>query len=107
MELIFRLLHLPESLGKYDVCITAYVNQNIVDYETFDYTRDNHVIFVRVIFKTKIVLREGNRNMGCMVLGHLHAAPFSGPFFCYLLLGSKLEPPVMERISFSMEADEA
>jgi hypothetical protein len=66
LRLIFRFLHLRESFDKYDVYNIVCVNQNIVDYETFDYTytRDNHGIYVQIIFKTKIILREGNRNMG-------------------------------------------
>jgi hypothetical protein len=64
LEFIFGLLHFPESLDKYDVCNTSCVNQNIVYYETFYYTRDNHGISVRVIVETKIILREGNRDMG-------------------------------------------
>jgi hypothetical protein len=97
LELIFGLLHLPKSLDKYDVCSAAYVNQNTTDYETFDYIRDNHGISVRVIFKTKIILGEGNRNMGAFGpdVGYLDTYmmyPSLGLFFCYLLLGSKLDP---------------
>jgi hypothetical protein len=35
-----------------------------VNYETFDYIRDNHGISVWVIFETKIILKESNRDMG-------------------------------------------
>jgi hypothetical protein len=64
LEFIFGLLHFPESIDKYDTYSTTYVNQNIVYYKTFDYTRDNHGISVWVIFETKIILRESNRDMG-------------------------------------------
>jgi hypothetical protein len=64
LELIFKLLDLPEIFDKYDICSTICVDQNIMDYKTFDYTGDNHDISVWIIFKTKIFLREGNRNVG-------------------------------------------
>ena len=45
---MFGLLHLSESLDKYDIYNIACVNQNIVDYKTFDYTKDN-LLFLRLI----------------------------------------------------------
>jgi hypothetical protein len=112
MELIFGLLHLLESFDKYDICDTACVDQNIIDYETFDYIGHNHGISERIIFKTKIIQREGNRNMGPLGLdvGSLDTYmlhPSLGFFHLLFLLVSKLDPPVMGRVSFSMEADEA
>jgi hypothetical protein len=35
-----------------------------VDHEAFDNTRDNHDISMWIIFEMKIILREGNRDMG-------------------------------------------
>jgi hypothetical protein len=64
MDLIFGLLHLFEGLSKYNIRCTACVNQNIVDQKSFDNTRNNHSIIVRVILKLKILLGEGNRNVG-------------------------------------------
>jgi hypothetical protein len=61
-----------------------------------------------IIFETKIVLRKGDSNMGplgpwtptCCTL--LWAS-----FFRFLLVGSKLEPLVMESTIFSKDNDEA
>jgi hypothetical protein len=63
MDFIFGLLHLSEGLSKYNVRCTACVNQNIVDQKSFDNTRDNHSIIVRVILELKILLGEGNRDV--------------------------------------------
>jgi hypothetical protein len=35
-----------------------------VYHEAFDNTRDNHDISMWIVFKTKIILGEGNRDMG-------------------------------------------
>jgi hypothetical protein len=76
-----------------------------VHHEDFYDTRDNHSIFMRIILGTKIILGKGTRNMGplgpnvgswmttCCTL--LWAS-----FFCFLLLGSKLEPPIIGSTSF-------
>jgi hypothetical protein len=56
-------LHLSEGLSKYNIRCTACVNQNIVDQKSFDNTRDNHSIIVRVIVELKILLGEGNQDM--------------------------------------------
>jgi hypothetical protein len=48
VNLVFGLLHLSEGLSKYNICCTAYINQNIVDQKSFD---------------LKILLREGNWNV--------------------------------------------
>jgi hypothetical protein len=61
MNLVFWLLHLSEGLSKYNIHCTACVNQNIVDQKSFDNTRDNHSVIVRVILELKILLGEGNR----------------------------------------------
>jgi hypothetical protein len=63
MDLIFGLLHLSEGLSKYNIRCTVCVNQNIVDQKSFDNTRDNHSIIVRVILELKILLGEGNRDV--------------------------------------------
>jgi hypothetical protein len=57
-------LHFLESLGEYNVCSTTYVDEDIVYHEAFDNTRDNHDISMWIVFKTKIILGEGNRDMG-------------------------------------------
>jgi hypothetical protein len=64
MNLILWLLHLSEGLSKYDIRCTACINQNIVDQKSFDNTRNNHSIIVRVILELKILLGEGNWDVG-------------------------------------------
>jgi hypothetical protein len=64
MDLIFGLLHLSEGLSKYNIRYTACVNQNIVDQKSFDNTRNNHSIVVRVILELKVLLGEGNWDVG-------------------------------------------
>jgi hypothetical protein len=64
MNLILWLLHLSEGLGKYDVRCTAYINQNIVDQKPLDDTRNDHSIVVRIILELKVLLGEGNWDMG-------------------------------------------
>jgi hypothetical protein len=112
LELIFGLLHSPETFDKYEIYGTTCVDQNIVDYETFDYTGDNHGISVRIIFKMKIILREGNMNVGPL-------GPDVGSLYTYMLHPSlgfilllfvavfEARVLVMGRVRFSMEADEA
>src|SRR5690348_8641165 len=63
MNLVFGLLHLSEGLSKYNIRCTACINQNIVDQKSFDHTRDNHSIIVRVILELKIILGEGDRDV--------------------------------------------
>jgi hypothetical protein len=68
-----------------------------MDNKTFDYIGDNHDISVRIIFKTKIIMREGNRNVGPLgpdvgSLDTYMVHPSLGFFFFFLLLGSRLEP---------------
>jgi hypothetical protein len=65
-----------------------------VYYETFDYTRDNHGFSVRVIFETKIIMKEGNRDMvpfgpdvGSLDTYMLH--PSLGLFFLPFIAGFK------------------
>jgi hypothetical protein len=41
----------------------AYVDQDIVYYEAFDDTRDNHGISMWIILEMKIILRKGNMDM--------------------------------------------
>jgi hypothetical protein len=63
MNFILGLLHLSEGLSKYDISCAACINQNIMDQESFDHTRDNHSIIVWVILDLEILLREGNWNV--------------------------------------------
>jgi hypothetical protein len=60
MNLILWLLHLSKGLSKYIVRCTACINQNIMDQKSFDDTRNNHSIIVRVILELKVLLGEGN-----------------------------------------------
>jgi hypothetical protein len=64
MNFVLSLLHLPESHCKYDVRCTACVNQKIVNQKSFDDTSYNHSIMVRIIFKLKILLGEGDWDVG-------------------------------------------
>src|SRR5688500_3722892 len=63
-NLILWLLHLSEGLSKYNIRCTACINQNIVDQKSFDNTRNNHSVIVRVILELKLLLGEGNWDMG-------------------------------------------
>ena len=60
MDLIFGLLHLSEGLSKYDVGCTACINQNIVDQKSFDDTRYDHSIIMRIILELKVLLGDDN-----------------------------------------------
>jgi hypothetical protein len=64
MNLVLWFLHLSESLCKYNVLCTACVNQNIVDQKSLDDTRYNHSIVMRIIFELKILLGEGDWDVG-------------------------------------------
>jgi hypothetical protein len=50
MNLVLWFLHLPESLCKYNVSHTAYINQNIVNQKSLDDTRYDRRIIVRIVF---------------------------------------------------------
>jgi hypothetical protein len=108
MNLVLWFLHLSESLCKYDVCCTACVNQNIVDQKSLDDTRYNHGIIVRIVFKLKILLGEGDWDMRPLGSdeGSLHptcCTLLCASFFCFLLAGSELEPPMIGSTSFVTE----
>jgi hypothetical protein len=64
MNLVIWLLHLSEGLSKYDVGYTACVNQNIVDQKSFDDTRYDHSIIMRIILELKVLLGEGDWDVG-------------------------------------------
>ena len=87
MNLILWLLHLSEGLSKYNIRCTACINQNIVDQKSFDDTRNNHSIIVRVILELKVLLGEGNWDVGPSRLdeGSLHPDMLY-PSLCLLLL---------------------
>jgi hypothetical protein len=74
MNLILWLLHLSEGLSKYNIRCTACINQNIVDQKSFDDTRNDSSIIVRVILELKVLLGEGNLDVGPFRLdeGSLH-----------------------------------
>jgi hypothetical protein len=87
MNLILWLLHLSEGLGKYNIRCTACINQNIVDQKSLDDTRNDHSIIVRVILELKVLLGEGNWDVGPFRLdeGSLHPDMLY-PFLSLLLL---------------------
>jgi hypothetical protein len=64
MNLVFWLLHLSEGLRKYDIRCTTYINSNIMDQKSLDDTRYDHSIIVRVIFELKVLLGEGDWDVG-------------------------------------------
>jgi hypothetical protein len=74
MNLVLWLLHLSEGFSKYDIHCTACINQNIVDQKSLDDTRYNHSIIVRVILELKVLLGEGDWDVGPFSLdeGSLH-----------------------------------
>jgi hypothetical protein len=112
MNLVFWFLHLSESLCKYDIRCTARVNKNIVDQESLDDTRYNRGIIVRIVFKLKILLGEGDWDMRPLASdeGSLHPNMLTllcASFFCFLLASSELEPPVIWSTSFVTEGASA
>jgi hypothetical protein len=64
MNLVLWLLHLSEGLSKYDVSCTACINQNIVDQKSLDDARYDHSIIMRIILKLKVLLGEGDWDVG-------------------------------------------
>jgi hypothetical protein len=64
MDFILWLLHLSKGLSKFDIRCTACINQNIVDQKSLDDTRYDHSIIVRVILELKVLLGEGNWDVG-------------------------------------------
>jgi hypothetical protein len=64
MNLVLWLLHLSEGLSKYDVSCSACINQNIVDQKSLDDTRYDHSIIMRIILELKVLLREGDWDVG-------------------------------------------
>jgi hypothetical protein len=60
MNLILWLLHLSEGFSKYNIRCTSCIDQNIMDQKSFDNTRNDHSIIVRVILELKVLLREGS-----------------------------------------------
>jgi hypothetical protein len=87
MNLILWLLHLSEGLSKYNIRCIACINQNIVDQKSFDNARNDHSIIVRVILELKVLLGEGNWDVGPSRLdeGSLHPDMLY-PSLCLLLL---------------------
>jgi hypothetical protein len=64
VNLVLWLLHVCEGLSKYDIRCTAYINQNIVDQKSLDDTRYDHSIIMRVILELKVLLGEGDWDVG-------------------------------------------
>jgi predicted nucleic acid-binding Zn ribbon protein len=64
MNLVLWFLHLSKSFCKYDVGCTACVNENIVDQKSLDDTRYNHSVVVRIVLELKILLGEGDWDVG-------------------------------------------
>jgi hypothetical protein len=55
---------MSKGLSKYDIHCTACVNQKIMDQKSLDDTRYDHSIIMRVIFKLKVLMGEGDWNVG-------------------------------------------
>jgi hypothetical protein len=87
MNLILWFLHLSEGLSKYDIRSTASINQNIMDQKSLNDTRYDDNIIMRVIFELKVLLGEGDWDVGPFLLdeGSLHPNMLH-PFLCFLLL---------------------
>jgi hypothetical protein len=64
MNLILWFLHLSEGLSKYDIHCTACINQNIMDQKSLNDARYDHIIIMRVIFELKVLLGEGDWDVG-------------------------------------------
>jgi hypothetical protein len=75
-----------------------------VDQKSLDDTRYDHSIIVRVIFELKVLLGEGDWNVGPLGLdeGSLHPNMLHSSL-CFLLAGSELEPSVIGSTSFIAE----
>jgi hypothetical protein len=87
MNFIFWLLHLSEGLSKYDIRCTAYINQNIMDQKSLNDTRYDHSIIMRVIFELKVLLGEGDWDVGPFRLDEVSLHPnMLHPSLCFLLL---------------------
>jgi hypothetical protein len=88
VNLVLWFLHLSEGFGKYDVCCTAYINQNIVDQKSLDNTKYDHSIIVRVIFELKVLLGEGDWYVRPLGLdeGSLHPNMLHPSLHFFLLL---------------------
>jgi hypothetical protein len=86
-ESCLLVLALSESLCKDDVRCTTCVNQNIVDQKSLDDTRYNHGIIVRIVFKLKILLGEGDCDVIPLLSdeGSLHPNMLHSSL-CFLLL---------------------
>jgi hypothetical protein len=108
MYLVIRLLHLSESLHENDIRYTACVYQDIVNQKSLDDTRYNHCIVVGIILELKILLEKmiGMWDHLDLMKGpctHTCCTLLCASFFCLLLAGSKVEPPVIESTSFVAE----
>jgi hypothetical protein len=64
MDLILWFLHLFEGLSKYDIRCTACINHNIMDQKSLNDTRYDHSIIMRVVFELKVLLGEGDWDVG-------------------------------------------
>jgi hypothetical protein len=107
MNLILWFLYLSEGLSKNDIRCAACINQNIMDKKFLDDTRYDHSIIVRVIFELKVLkkvigiwdhfdLMKGPCTPTCCTL-------LCASFFCFLLVGSEPEPPIIRSTSFVAE----
>ena len=76
-----------------------------MDQKSLDDAIYDHCIVVRIIFKLKVFLRKGDWNMRPLGLDERSFSPtcctlLCASFFCFLLAGSELEPPVIGSTSF-------
>jgi hypothetical protein len=81
-----------------------------MDQKTLDDTRYDHSIIVRIIFKLKVLLGEGNWDVGPFDLIKGPCTPtcctvLYASFFCFLLAGSEPEPPVIGSTSSFVAED--
>jgi hypothetical protein len=82
------------------------------EHEPLDDTRYDHCIIVGIILELKVFLGEGDWYMRPFGLDEesLHSNmlyPSLASFFCFLLAGSELEPPVIGSTSFVTEGTTA
>jgi hypothetical protein len=106
--LVILFLHLPKSFCKDNVYYTVYVYKDIVNQKPLDDTRYNHCIIVKIILELKVFLGEGDWYMDHLDLMKGPWTPtcctlLCASFFCFLLAGSELGPPVIGSTSFVAE----
>jgi hypothetical protein len=64
MNFVLWLLHLSEGLSEYDFSYTTCIYQNTVDQKSLNDTIYDHSIIMRIILELKVLLGEGNWDVG-------------------------------------------